>query len=99
MIVVQMDWDGLTSEQYDELRDVVNWEDDAPTGCICHIVSFDDNPPRGTTIWESAEDFQRFTDDRLTPGVHKVGITGEPQVTIRPVHRMFSPLMTPSARS
>lgn len=99
MIVMEMVWDGVTPEQYDEARDVVGWEAEAPTGGILHVASFEGDQLRVTDVWESAEDFQRFVDDRLTPGVQKVGITGEPQVVIRRAHRIFSPLMTPSARS
>jgi hypothetical protein len=99
MIVMEMQWDELTPEQYDEVRDVVNWENDAPTGGVFHVASFDGGQLRVNDVWESAEDFQRFIDDRLTPGVQKVGITSEPRVVIRPAYRIFSPLMTPSARS
>jgi hypothetical protein len=99
VIVIEMEWDGLTPEQYDDARDVVDWENDAPTGGIFHVASFADGQLRVTDVWESGEDYQRFADDRLMPGVHKVGILGEPRVATRPAHRIFSPLMTPSARS
>ena len=44
-----------------------------------------------TDIWESAEQFQQFVDQRLMPGVKQVGIQGEPQVEIYPTHRIFAP--------
>jgi hypothetical protein len=42
-------------------------------------------------VWDSAEDFQRFVDDRLMPGVQQVGIQGQPQVEILPAHAIFAP--------
>ena len=86
-----MRWDGVTQEQYDEARKIVNWEGDAPTGAIHHVASFDGKGARITDVWESAEDFQRFVDELLTPGVEKVGIKGEPQVEIYPAHAVFAP--------
>ncbi len=44
-----------------------------------------------TDVWDSAEDFQRFVDERLMPGTNQAGIAGEPQVTILPAHRIFAP--------
>jgi hypothetical protein len=99
MIVMEMDWHGVTPEQYDEVRDVVGWETDPPEGGVFHVASFADGRLRVTDVWETADDFQRFANDRLTPGTQKVGIAGDPQVLIRPAHRIFSPHLTPSAQS
>jgi len=44
-----------------------------------------------TDVWESAEDFQRFVDDRLMPVVQEMGIEGDPEVTILPAHTVFAP--------
>lgn len=90
-IVMNMSWDGVTAAQYDELRKVVNWEGDKPSGGMLHIATF---PPQGakvTDVWESAEDFNRFVEQRLMPGVAKVGIKGEPKVEILPAHAVFTP--------
>ena len=50
-----------------------------------------------TDVWESAEDFQAFVDDRLNPGVQQVGIEGEPEVQMTEVHRVFAPAYERSA--
>ena len=31
-VVMQMEWPGVTAEQYDALRGIVNWENDPATG-------------------------------------------------------------------
>jgi hypothetical protein len=43
------------------------------------------------TSGESAEAFDVFVQDRLMPGVKKLGIPGEPQVEILPAHAVFAP--------
>ena len=75
-VMMRMDWADATPDQYDELRRVVNWEGDHPDGGMFHVAAFDDAGAHITDVWESAEKFQRFTDDRLMPGVAKVGIPG-----------------------
>jgi len=42
-------------------------------------------------VWQSAESFETFVEKRLMPGVQQLGIPGEPQVGIYPVHALFTP--------
>jgi hypothetical protein len=88
-IVMQMRWEGVTPDQYDQARDEVQWESDAPEGGIFHVAWFQDGALHVIDVWESAEEFQAFVDARLIPGVAKVGIAGQPDVSIRPAHRIF----------
>jgi hypothetical protein len=95
---MEMEWDGVTAEQYDRVRDIVGWEADNPPGGLFHVASFADGQLRVTDVWDSADAFNTFVDTRLMPGVQQVGITGQPKVVIRPAHRIYSPEMTPKAR-
>jgi hypothetical protein len=88
-IVMQMTWKGVTPDQYDAAQREVGWETEAPTGGISHLAWFEDGALRVVDAWESAEQFQTFVDTRLMPGVAKVGIEGEPDVTVQPAHRIF----------
>jgi hypothetical protein len=91
-VVMYMEWDGVTPEQYNEARSKVGWEDDVPEGAILHVPWFVDDGLRVTDVWESGDDFQSFVDQRLTPAVQEIGIQGQPRVDIRPVHsRVFAP--------
>ncbi|MBV9291843.1 MAG: hypothetical protein JO222_05275 [Frankiales bacterium] len=95
-VVMQMDWVGVTVDQYEQARAQVQWETDVPPGAIYHAASFDDAGAHIVDIWETAEDFQRFSDTRLGPAVAEIGIAGEPQVQIRPAHAIFAPGYTVS---
>jgi hypothetical protein len=90
-IMMIMKWDGVTPEQYEECKQVVNWEGEAPEGGILHATAFDGDGLRITDVWESAESFQSFVQGRLMPGVEKVGVAGEPDVEIYPLHDLFTP--------
>jgi uncharacterized protein YodC (DUF2158 family) len=88
-VVMNMRWAGVTPAQYDEVRDLVQWETVAPAGGKYHVAWFDDDGLRVCDVWDSAEQFQAFTETQLMPGVMKAGIQGEPEVTITPAHRVY----------
>jgi hypothetical protein len=90
-IMMCMDWPDATAEQYDELRQLVNWEQDKADGGLFHVAAFDESGAHITDVWKSAEQFQRFVDERLKTGVQKVGIAGQPEVTALPAHAVFAP--------
>ena len=90
-IVMNMRWPGVTKSQYDQTLQVIQWETDIPKGAKFHVASFDDHGLRVTDVWDSADDFNQFVEQRLMPGVQQVGITGEPEVEIIEAHRIFAP--------
>jgi hypothetical protein len=71
-IVMNMRWQGVTAEQYDQARELVNWEGDVPDGAKFHVASFDGTGLRVTDVWASADHFNRFVEQRLMPGVQLV---------------------------
>jgi len=94
-IMMRMVWDGVTPEQYEAARKLVNWEGDVPAGAIYHVSAFGDGALHVTDVWDSAEAFQAFVDRRLMPGVQQLGIQGQPRVEIYPAHATFAPGYTP----
>ncbi|TCO52207.1 hypothetical protein EV646_1011204 [Kribbella antiqua] len=90
-VMLRVDWPELTAEQYEALRKVVDWEGDTPAGALYHVVSFDESGAHMAEVWASAEDIQQYTDERLMPGVQQVGVAGQPEISISPVHNVFAP--------
>jgi hypothetical protein len=89
-IVMHLRWEGITPEQYDQAREHVAWETDAPKGAVFHVASFSGGGIDVTDVWESAEEFQAFADQRLLPALKgKLGFPGEPVVTVEPAYRVF----------
>jgi hypothetical protein len=90
-IAMMMRWEGVTPEQYDAARKLVDWEGKPAEGGLLHVAAFDDRGLRVTDVWETPEAFQAFVAGRLMPGVKQLGIHGEPVVEIVPVHALFTP--------
>jgi len=89
--VMQMKWDGITPDQYEKLKKVVNWEGNFPKGAIFHVAGFEKSGIRVTDIWESVEECNAFVEKRLLPATIAEGIKGQPQVEFYPVHTIFVP--------
>jgi hypothetical protein len=90
-VVMSMRWAGVTPEQYEEARQVINWEGDVPDGAVLHVAGFADDGLRVTDVWESEEQFNAFVESRLMPGVQQIGIEGQPDVEFYPVQNVFNP--------
>jgi hypothetical protein len=86
MVVMEMRWQGVTPEQYDEAKRRVDWETNPhPQGRI-HIAWFEDGALRCYDVWESEAAFADFTENRLIPGIQGLGIEGPPDVKFHRVH-------------
>jgi hypothetical protein len=88
---MQMNWDGFTQAQYESIRQTVHWEGNVPDGAVFHVAGFNEKGARVTDIWESAEQFNNFVQNRLMPACVAAGIPGEPHVDIYPMHAIFVP--------
>jgi hypothetical protein len=88
--VIMQRFDGVTAEQYDELRRIVGWERDVPEGMTFHVASFGDNTLQMTDVWDSAAQFETFVQTRIVPALEQVGITTMPQMTVNPVYDIWA---------
>ena len=90
-IMMIMKWPGVSLEQYDQAKSKVNWEKDPAAGGRMHATAHDGNGLRITDVWDSAEAFQAFVDDRLMPGVAELNLPGPPEVEVYPLHDLWIP--------
>jgi hypothetical protein len=90
-IVMLMHWPEVSLEQYERARKEINWEGDVPKGAKFHTTWMGNDGFHVLDLWESQEDFDRFTQERLMPGVQKIGIQGKPKVDFYQAHSVFAP--------
>jgi hypothetical protein len=88
---VLLSWAGVTREQYDEVLEKLGLDADPPAGGLFHIAGVTDDGLRVVDVWESAEAFQRFVGERLTPAVQAVGIETQPDAELVEIHNVYAP--------
>jgi hypothetical protein len=90
-IVMNMRWNGITKEQYDAVRELVDWEGTPAPGGQFHVAAFDTNGLRVTDVWDDAESLNTFVNTRLMPGVRQMGVDSSPEVEVYPIHALYTP--------
>ena len=86
-----MHWPEASKDQYLQARKEINWEGNVPEGAKFHVSWMQDDGFHVLDLWESKEDFEKFTQERLMPGVQKIGIQGQPKVTFMEPITVFAP--------
>ncbi len=87
-------WDGFTREQYDAARALVAFNRDTAPGGLFHVAAVGERGIYVADVWESAEQFQTYLTERLLPAFAQLGISGQPEVEIVPVHALITPGFT-----
>jgi hypothetical protein len=91
--IMLMRWDGVTPEQYDQLRENVRWDTERPDGAKLHVSGFRDGGIHVLDVWDSEQAFNNFMEQRLGPGVQEVGVQGQPEVEFFPMHGIYAPAL------
>jgi hypothetical protein len=88
--VMQLHWPEATREQYDKTRVAVDLDGDPPEGAQLHMAWFGDDGLHVVDLWDSPEAFQSYAETRLMPAVARVGIQGEPTVSMSGAHTVYA---------
>jgi hypothetical protein len=89
--VMLMHWPEVSLDQYEQARKEINWEGNVPQGAKFHVAWMADDGFHVLDLWDSQAAFERFTQERLMPGVQKIGIKGQPKVKFHEAHAVFAP--------
>lgn len=90
-IVMLMHWPEVTKEKYEEVRRSVNWEGQHPDGGKFHTAWMAADGLHVLDLWDSQQQFEKFVQDRLAPGVAAAGIGGQPKVEFFEPLSIFAP--------
>jgi hypothetical protein len=91
MTIMQMEWPGVTEQQYHDVFKALGLDHNPPTGGILHVAGFSGGTMRVLDVWESQTAFETFQRDRLMQAVQKAGIQTQPKVQFYPLHNIYAP--------
>ena len=87
-VLVNVHVTGCKKPEYDQLRKIIQWEQNVPKGLILHVASVEqDGTMQATDLWDTADDFNNFVKSRLMPGFQKLNLP-QPTVQIYPIHNV-----------
>ena len=66
-VIVEMDFEGFSTDQYDAVNDVLDPKGNPPDGLIAHSARLDGDTLRILDLWESPEAFGAFAESRIGP--------------------------------
>ena len=91
-IAVRLEFPGSTLQQYDEVIKRMGFKPKGPgaPGGIFHWVAKTDNGIVVTDVWESREQFERFSEEQIRPHTAAVGVPGPPKITFFEVHNYLT---------
>ena len=89
---VQVDFKGMTLEQYDEVIYRMGFEPRGAggPGSLFHLVTKTADGIRVTDVWETQEDFEKFSEEKIGPITQEVGIQGQPEIQYFDVHNYLT---------
>jgi hypothetical protein len=97
-VTFTLDMPGMTREQLDGLVQRLGaGPGNVPDGQIAHIESITDDGVRITDVWESAEAYERFMQERLGPIFAEAGMPSLDMPPMLEVHRVFVAEVGPAA--
>lgn len=82
---------GLSPEDYDRVRETVDWLSQPPTGGIAHVTWWNGDDCHNIDVWEDEAAMNTFVEDRLAPAMAELGLQVEPSVTFYSAHEAFAP--------
>jgi len=92
VIAVQLDFDGATLEQYDEINETIGLLPGGPPGAsdeLFHWATKTENGFRFIDVWQSRKAFEIFAQEKLGPAFQEVGLR-PPEIRFYRVHNYFA---------
>jgi hypothetical protein len=91
-IGVQLEFSGATLDQYDRVIQKMGFTpggSGAPGG-LFHWVTKTADGFRVIDVWESRQQFERFSKEKIGPLAAEVGFPGQPRITFFEVHNFLT---------
>jgi hypothetical protein len=95
-VLVTQELPGVSQEMYDGVNERINAAAGPPAGLIVHTSGPADGGWRIVDVWESADDFERFREERIRPAVmayaQEAGVEPPtPETTVSELHDVIKP--------
>ena len=85
-----MHWPGVTPDQYDAVMARLDLDAQPAPGGVLHVATVTDEGLDVCDVWQTEQAFQSFLEQRMLPVVSELGIEGEPEIRLVPLHNLYA---------
>ena len=89
-VAITMRWPGMTGDQYDALMARLGLDANPAAGGVLHVAAVTDEGVEVCDVWQTEQAFSSFLEQRMFPVVSELGIGGEPDVRVIPLHNLYA---------
>lgn len=89
-VAMLMRWPGMTSDQYDAVMARLGLDANPAAGGVLHVAAVTDEGVEVCDVWQTEQALNSFLEQRMLPVVGELGITGEPEIKVVPLHNLYA---------
>ena len=89
-VAMFMHWPGVTSDQYDAVMARLGLDANPAAGGVLHVATLTDEGLEVCDVWQTEQAFHSFLEQRMLPVVTELGIEGEPEIRLVPLHNLYA---------
>jgi hypothetical protein len=89
-VAMFMHWPGMTSDQYDAVMARLGLDANPAAGGVLHVAAVTDEGVDVCDVWQTEQALSSFLEQRMLPLVGALGITGEPEIKVVPLHNLYA---------
>jgi hypothetical protein len=88
-VAMFMHWPGMTSDQYDAVMARLGLDANPAPGGILHVATVTDEGVEACEVWQTEQALSSYLEHRLLPVIGELGIGGEPEMRVVPLHNLY----------
>jgi hypothetical protein len=89
-VAMFMRWPGMSGDQYDAVMARLGLDANPAAGGILHVAAVTDEGVEVCDVWQTEQAFSSFLEQRMFPVIGELGIGGEPEIKVVPLHNLYA---------
>ena len=89
-VAMFMHWPGVKSDQYDAVMARLELDSNPAAGGVLHVAALTEEGLKVCDVWQTEQAFRGFLEQRLLPVASELGIEGQPEITLLPLHNLYA---------
>ena len=89
-VAMFMHWPGVTSDQYDAVMARLGLDANPAAGGVLHVAALTDEGLEVCEVWQTEQAFRGGGGGGMLPVMSELGIGGEPEIKLVPLHNLYA---------